>query len=201
MEIDLHRSCGTSQNGWVPRSFLTAGDFPIGSRKGTWHPPALPLGYQYVAWSPNRLKDHAEAKHLSFQEEIDAEVFDCLAKEEGCRRLMQEISEKPGFLPEATWLIECTLGTGAPEPCGTIQGIRTTTRYGSIQNVGVTPWHRGRGLGRALVRAALFGFQSLGLERACLEVTSENVAAVRMYESLGFRRTKTLYKAVDWVAS
>lgn len=173
MEIDLCRSCS---------------------------PPPLPSGYRYVAWSPDRLPDHAEAKYLSFQDEIDAQVFDCLADEEGCRRLMQEISEKPGFLPEATWLIECTLGPGEPEPCGTIQGIRATARCGSIQNVGITPWHRGRGLGRALVQTALFGFQSQGLERAYLEVTSENRAAVQMYESLGFHRTKTLYKAVELVA-
>lgn len=163
-------------------------------------PPPLPDGYRYVGWSRSRIEDHAEAKLHAFRGEIDAGVFDCLGDEAGCRRLMEEIAAKPGFLPEATWLIECTLG-GEPEPCGTIQGLRVTPRYGGIQNVGVTPWHRGRGLGAALVQAACFGFRAMGLQRAFLEVTATNVAAVRLYESLGFRRTRTHYKAVDLAAT
>ena len=33
--------------------------------------------------------------------------FPCLAEFDGCRRLMAEIAGKPGFLPEATWLVVC----------------------------------------------------------------------------------------------
>ena len=163
----------------------------------SWAPPALPDGYRYVPWRPDRLADHAEAKLLSFRDEIDSEVFDCLGDPVGCFDLMQEISTRPGFMPEATWLIEHVDPDGTLEPCGTVQGIRATPRYGGIQNVGVVPWRRGIGLGRALVTSALFGFRAMGLRRAYLEVTSQNVAAVRLYKSLGFRRTKTLYKAVE----
>lgn len=166
-----------------------------------WKPQPLPRGYRYAEWSPERLDDHAQAKQLSFADEIDAEVFDCLASLDGCRRLMREIAAKPGFAPTATWLVECALGPGdEPEVCAAIQGVRATPRYGAIQNVGVTPWHRGRGIGAALVQTALFGFRAIGLQRACLEVTAENVAAVRMYERLGFRRVKTTYKPVELAA-
>lgn len=165
-----------------------------------WSPPRLPDGYRYVGWSPERVADHAEAKLHSFAGEIDADLFGCLGDAGGCRRLMEQIAAKPGFLPEATWLIECTLGH-EPEVCGTIQGLRVTPRYGGVQNVGVTPWHRGRGLGAALVQSACFGFRAVGLQRAFLEVTANNVPAVRLYESLGFRRTKTHYKAVQLAAS
>ena len=68
---------------------------------------------------------------------------------------------------------------------------------GAIQNVGVVPSYRGQGLGRALVRQALEGFYQAGLRRAYLEVTAENASAIRIYRNLGFRRSKTLYKAVD----
>ena len=53
------------------------------------------------------------------------------------------------------------------------------------------------GLGQALVRQALEGFYQAGLRRAYLEVTAENSSAVRLYRAVGFRRSKTLYKAVD----
>jgi ribosomal protein S18 acetylase RimI-like enzyme len=63
--------------------------------------------------------------------------------------------------------------------------------------VGVTPWHRHRGIGTALMQAAMLGFRAAGLDRAFLEVTAENVAAVRLYESLGFRRVRTSYRPVE----
>ena len=63
--------------------------------------------------------------------------------------------------------------------------------------MGVIPSYRGLGLGRALVRRALAGFCQAGLHRAYLEVTAENAAAVQLYRNVGFRRAKTLYKAVD----
>ena len=37
---------------------------------------------------------------------------------------------------------------GEVECCGTIQGIRVAHKYGAIQNVGITPAHRGRGWAR-----------------------------------------------------
>ena len=159
-------------------------------------PVFVPQGYRLLAWQPELLHDHAEAKYLSFRNEIDADVFECLADLDGCQRLMNEISLKDGFLPEATWLALYTSG-GDVECCGTIQGIRATHKYGAIQNVGVTPAHRGRGIGSALIYAALAGFQQVGLPRVYLEVTAQNDAAVKLYNRLGFRRTKTLFKAVE----
>lgn len=157
-----------------------------------------PPGYRLLPWLPERLSDHAEAKYMSFHGEIDADVFVCLGELTSCYRLMEEICQKDGFLPEATWLAAYAhRDANRLEYCGTIQGIRASGRYGGIQNVGVTPTHRGRGLGTALLAAAMSGFQQLGLSRAYLEVTAQNERAVKLYKRFGFRRTKTLYKAVE----
>ena len=161
---------------------------------------SLPPGYRLLAWTPERLNIHAETKFNSFRHEIDSGVFNCLADLDGCYRLMQEIAAKDGFLPEATWLA-AYVGGGELDYCGTIQGIRATSKYGGIQNVGITPAHRGRGVGSALIAAALGGFQQVGLLRAYLEVTAQNERAVRLYKRLGFQRTKTLFKAVELVYS
>jgi ribosomal protein S18 acetylase RimI-like enzyme len=165
-------------------------------RVGNAIPLFAPHGYRLLPWHRDLLADHADVKYQSFRDEIDAGVFSCLGELHGCQRLMQEISLKDGFLPEATWLAICTEGT-EPEPCGTIQGIRVAHKYGAIQNVGITPAHRGRGVGTALLSAALAGFQQVGLSRVYLEVTAQNEGAVRLYKRLGFRRTKTLFKAVE----
>jgi GNAT superfamily N-acetyltransferase len=161
-------------------------------------PGALVRGYRLVPWHSDLVQVHAETKYRSFRWEIDADVFPCLGDLAGCARLMDEISHKDGFLPEATWLLEY-VGSGPRqrEYCGTVQGIRADGLYGGIQNLGVTPRHRGRGLGMQLMDQALRGFRRAGLTRAYLEVTARNTPAVRMYERMGFSRARTLYKAVE----
>jgi len=160
-------------------------------------PLHLPAGYRFVSWNEALLDVHARTKHRSFRGEIDALVFPCLGDIEGCRRLMREIRNKPGFLPGATWLVVRNDALGELEWCGTIQGVVDKLGVGSIQNIGVVPSHRGFGLGSCLIEQALAGFRGHGLRRAFLEVTAENSGAVRLYQRLGFRRTKTIYKVVE----
>src|SRR5271166_1665266 len=115
--------------------------------------PRLPEGYSWLAWDESLLEGHAEVKFYSFFEEIDAVVFPSLSTRSGCSYLMREICRKQGFRPEATWLLSCADGY-----CGTVQGIRDRNCMGAIQNLGVKPSHRGRGLGAALLVQALHGF-------------------------------------------
>jgi ribosomal protein S18 acetylase RimI-like enzyme len=154
--------------------------------------PALPVGYAWVPWQEDLLEAHADVLSRSFHEEIDAAVFPSLSSRSGCHYLMSGIRRKPGFLAGATWLLACADGY-----CGTVQGVRERSGLGAIQNLGVTPPHRGRGLGTTLLLQALHGFQAAGLVRAFLEVTAQNDAAVRLYRRLGFRRRKTIYKLVE----
>ena len=158
----------------------------------------LPVGYRLLAWDDALLEAHAEAKYHSFRSEIDANVFPCLGDWAGCHRLMHEICAKQGFLPAATWLVvRDAAGIETPEYCGTIQGIRDYAGLGAIQNLGVTPEHRGRRLGSCLLDHALAGFQQAGLHRAFLEVTAQNADAIRLYQRLGFSKARTVYKAVE----
>jgi len=159
---------------------------------GALPPPRLLPPFYWISWEESLIDQHAEVKYMCFRGEIDAHVFPCLGERPGCQRLMREIRRKPGFLAAATWLIGGPTGC-----CGTVQGVMDRGPIGAIQNLGVIPEYRGLGLGRALVRQALEGFYQAGLRRAYLEVTAENAAAVRLYRGVGFRRSKTLYKAVD----
>jgi mycothiol synthase len=158
---------------------------------------ALPPGYRFVSWNEAVLDVHARTKFRAFRDELDAVVFPCLGSIEGCRRLMREIRNKAGFLPAATWLIACGQVPESLQWCGTIQGVAERGGGGMIQNVGVVPGHRGLGLGRCLVERAMAGFRMHGLRRASLEVTVENARAVRLYQRLGFRRRRTVYKVVE----
>ena len=158
----------------------------------------LPEGYRLVPWHRDMLYQHADAKYRSFCGEIDAHVFPCLGDLTGCHRLMEEIADKQGFLPTATWLaVRASQPNAHLEYCGTVQGIADDRLTGGIQNLGVTPEHRGHGLGTALLLKALEGFWQAGLRWGSLEVTAQNAMAVSLYRKLGFRRVKTVYKAVE----
>jgi len=153
--------------------------------------PRWPIGFQPVGWRTDLLEMHAEVLCRCFQNEIDAAVFPSLANPDGCRNLMNEISRRRAFIPEATWLV-----VGPEGPCATVQALRDRGVLGAIQNIGVVPTHRGRGLGRALLLQSLAGMYENGLGRAVLEVTAHNESAVRLYCQVGFRRAKVVYKAV-----
>jgi GNAT superfamily N-acetyltransferase len=154
--------------------------------------PTWPEGYQAVAWSAELLDTHAEVLCQCFHGEIDSLVFPSLGSREGCVGLMAEIARRRAFIPEATWL-----ALGPEGPCGTIQALRERGVLGAIQNVGIVPTRRGRGLGRALILQALAGMYQSGLGRAILEVTAHNESAIRLYRALGFRRCRVVYKAVQ----
>lgn len=160
--------------------------------------PPLPVGYRLVPWSAEILKRHAEVKFQSFRFEVDANVFPCLGDAEGCFRLMREISMRDGFLPAATWMVEFDdPQMGDWRPVATIQGVRDREGNGSIQNLGVIPGFRGMGIGAVLLLRALHGFRDHEMPKASLEVTSQNLGAIRLYQRLGFRIASTVYKAVE----
>jgi ribosomal protein S18 acetylase RimI-like enzyme len=60
-----------------------------------------------------------------------------------------------------------------------------------IEDVVVDHTERGRGVGAALVRAALDHARALGATRVDLTSSPERASAIRLYERLGFRRRST----------
>ena len=104
---------------------------------------------------------------------------------------MNVVSRRMNFVPAATWL-----AVGPAGPCGAIQGLQERGGVGAVQNVGVTPAWRGRGVGEALVLQALHGFRRAGLARASSKSRPRTRRRSASIAALAFAVSKTLYKAV-----
>jgi ribosomal protein S18 acetylase RimI-like enzyme len=157
----------------------------------------LPQDYRLIGWDDSLLEAFATAKFESFRGEMDANVFPSLSTLDGCRQLMTDITKKPGFQPDATWLaVYAPPESKSPECCGTIQGLRDKFGFGAIQNVGITSPHRDKGLGTCLILRCLEGFRRAGIFLVHLEVTAQNARAINLYRRIGFVTVKTIYKTV-----
>ncbi|HEY3486208.1 MAG TPA: GNAT family N-acetyltransferase [Ilumatobacteraceae bacterium] len=66
-----------------------------------------------------------------------------------------------------------------------LPGVGWSQHVGEVRLV-VGPAHRGRGLGRALARAALLGVGDLGLTKLVVEVVADDDPTVNMFTTLGF---------------
>lgn len=158
-------------------------------------PEPVQPGFELVAWEEDLLEAHAWAKFQGFRDGADSAIFPSLGSEEGCLRLMRDISGRDNFLPTATWLaVHEDPDSARRIAVGTIQAMRSVPATGAIQNVAVIPEFRGFGLGSMLVRRSLAAMQQAGLEWGTLEVTARNVGALRLYLRLGFRVRQIVFK-------
>ena len=60
-----------------------------------------------------------------------------------------------------------------------------------VLGMGVVDDHRGKGIGEALIRAALTAAQGKGFDTIRLDVRTDNERAVKLYEKVGFRILRT----------
>ncbi|MGR4879793.1 GNAT family N-acetyltransferase [Streptomyces sp. LARHCF249] len=65
-------------------------------------------------------------------------------------------------------------------------GYAAWNRRLTIEDIEVSPGHRGRGIGRALIECAADFARERGAERLWLEVSSVNAPAVHAYRRMGF---------------
>jgi ribosomal protein S18 acetylase RimI-like enzyme len=144
------------------------------------------------SFTPQLCYDHVSVLHNSFRKELDGRLLPTLASVAGCIRLMQEAMRSQRLISRATLLaLDSAEGPEPPVPCAAIQVLVWQGGTVLIQNLAVLPEYRGRRLGRLLLTRALRACRSEGFQRVQLDVTASNLAARRLYESLGFFARRT----------
>lgn len=102
--------------------------------------------------------------------------------------LVAELPEEPGM---PCGFITCGIDTTSADKTGKPQGV--------IGLVAVEPESQGRGTGRALVKAALSWFVRKGTHGVEVGTQLENMAAIRTYQSLGFRCVAFAHTFHKWL--
>lgn len=129
-------------------------------------------------------------------------VLDAVARE---RRWLM-VLEAPPVERSAAYVRELRAGAGVQFVavsdsgevvgwCDITRGDRESIAHTGSLGMGLLKEHRGRGLGRKLVEAALAAAKAQGVERVELEVFASNAAAVTLYRKMGFREEGRKLKA------
>ena len=77
---------------------------------------------------------------------------------------------------------------GEPAGCGGILFLADEGGYGEVKRMYVRPGHRGEGVGRRVLERLLDEARSRGIRLVRLETGIDQVEAIGLYESAGFRR-------------
>jgi ribosomal protein S18 acetylase RimI-like enzyme len=145
--------------------------------------PFLPEGYTVRQVDETDTVNRAAAQHAAFQ--IDTPFQEYLQR-------YSHFMASPGYARGFDWIVV------APDrrvAAFCIVWPDAVSRIGQIEPVGTHPDFQRKGLGKAVMRAGLQHLQSVGVCSARICARADNVAAIKLYESVGFR---TMYQLLTY---
>jgi RimJ/RimL family protein N-acetyltransferase len=78
--------------------------------------------------------------------------------------------------------------------CVIIRKPKTIYRHTGVLGMGIVEGYRGRGIGTALIRAALDAAREQGLKRIELQVRESSISAMALFEKVGFVKEGVMRK-------
>ena len=122
-----------------------------------------------------------ERKYLAFLEALPLEKSALFVRENLEQRNPHVVALLAGKV--IGWCDICPIG-------------RPVYAHGGVLGMGIIAEHRGRGIGEALMRAALDQARERGLTRVELTVRADNERAVALYRKIGFQDEGVKRKAI-----
>jgi ribosomal protein S18 acetylase RimI-like enzyme len=161
--------------------------------------PELPARFRvrHIPWTERYMEEMAHLLAASYRGHVDGEINDQYRNIPGARQFLTNIVRFPGcgrFAPEASLL---AVDVSSGRLTGMCLASRVSESAGHVTQVCVLPALRGSRLGYELIRQTALKLVETQASVVSLTVTCDNVAAVRLYGSLGFRAGAT-FPALVW---
>jgi len=148
-------------------------------------------------WTERRQDDAAALIAEAYRSHVDSEINDQYRSPAGARRFLLNIVQYPGcgsFFQPASFV---ALDPSNHRLSGLSLSSLVHADVGHITQICVSNAVKGHGVGYELMRHSLESLQRHACRKASLTVTSTNLEAIRLYEQMGFRRTRD-FAALVW---
>lgn len=160
--------------------------------------PKLPHDYTITNWKTIYFKEAADVMHQAFRESSDALFDSRFLSVKGCKDIVEKITDNVygQFLPGITKVL-----LYKKHPVGFCFANLTNEKIANIPIVAILKKHRNYGFGKILLKqlvdnlltsAIAGGWALKELNASC---DSDNLAAVKMYNSIGFTEEYTYPQA------
>src|SRR6266852_1797273 len=147
-------------------------------------------------WNDRFFEPCAKLIYLAYANHVDGEINDQYRSRAGALRFLKNIIMLPGcgqFVPGASFVLR---QPGSDELIAAVLTSEVSPGVGHTTQICVLPGYQGHGLGRMLMETSAEALRSMKFRELTLTVTSENHAAVQLYEKLGFHTIKTFTAGV-----
>ncbi len=131
----------------------------------------------------------------SYRDSTDYRLCHDYQSREGCIRFLNNLIKHPGcgtFSPKTSYVVL----DSDEQVCGVLLTSRISPDTGMIPQISVRSDRQGKGLGSYLLRTYFKDARESGLERITLSVSEANEGACRLYNRLGFQKTRDFHAFV-----
>jgi ribosomal protein S18 acetylase RimI-like enzyme len=148
-------------------------------------------------WTERFSEEVAHLVSAAYRGHVDSEINDQYRTIPGARHFLTNIVRFPGcgiFSPTASII---AIDQRSGRVCGACLASMVSARSGHVTQLCVLPAIRGARLGYELLRQTLIRMVEAGCTTISLTVTSSNMDAIRLYQSVGFR-AQSSFPALVW---
>lgn len=158
--------------------------------------PGTSNGMRLDRWSDRYFESCAKLIYLAYANHVDGEINDQYRTRTGALKFLKNIILLPGcgqFVPGASFVLR---QPGADELVAAVLTSEVSPGVAHTTQICVLPGFQGSGLGRMLMQTSAEALRALRFRELTLTVTSQNHAALHLYERIGFRTVKTFTAGV-----
>jgi ribosomal protein S18 acetylase RimI-like enzyme len=160
-------------------------------------PRTLSPRVHLAPYSERHLEEMAHVVSGAYRGHVDSEINDQYRNIPGSRQFLTNIIRFPGcgrFSPETSVL---AIDENTGRVCGMCLASHVSANSGHVTQLCILPALRSAGIGYELLRQTLRKLVASGCHTVSLTVTCDNIEAIRLYESVGFRSAGS-FPALVW---